>query len=242
MLGILPELWPGYRVDWAYRGVAELAEYVGHQLQPPYRASAEQAVKLAKGRKSLCHLVSVVGGDGVTRLWPLWWGRSAIWHGPKLLDELPGAGQSRIRLGVIPESGVHVELTDKKLGMWTTRETSDFRLVVPELWAGWELENWGDLYEEQVARCGGAVRVPEVDLSAALDTARDWLQQRIFQSFDDSPQGAIVKLAGMLSGLAPGLEVSADAVGGSGVRPTPQQWEWFVQTCEQAKAIYTCSA
>ena len=62
--------------------------------------------------------------------------------------------------------------------------------------------------------------VPELDVVAGIDSAEAWIRKRVFESFEDSPAGHIVKLAGLLAPVAPGFEVSPDAVGDCGVRPT----------------------
>jgi hypothetical protein len=110
MLEVLTMTWPDYSVGWAYGGTDEIAAYVGADRRWEAGRSGQQ-LRFARGRDGLCQVVSVVGADGALRLWPLWWGYSAAWQGPSLLNRLPGKGISRTRREMIPESGVHkVEL------------------------------------------------------------------------------------------------------------------------------------
>lgn len=125
LMDVLSTLWTGYEICWAYDGTRELAEYVGAQL-PPDPWNREPKLKLARGRNHLCHLVSVVDTDGQLRFWPLWWHLSKAWHGPALLDKLPGPGISRIKLGKIPEGGAHIDVRRKTLGAWQTADTMGF--------------------------------------------------------------------------------------------------------------------
>jgi hypothetical protein len=110
------------------------------------------------------------------------------------------------------------------------------------LWPGWHAEVWEDRYEEHVQRCGGALRVPELDVGAGADSAEAWIRKRVFESFEDSPAGQIVKLAGMLEPVAPGFVVSPDAVSDCAVRPSSAEWARFVGACERERSGHAKSA
>ena len=172
LMEVLATVWPDYEICWAYDGTAELAGYVGAQLRP-CTWDRQPTLKLARGRNHLCHLISVVDADGQLRFWPLWWHLSKAWHGPALLDKLPGPGIRRIRLGKIPEGGAHIDVRRKTLGAWQTADTMGFFHALPELWPGWQTEVWEDRFEEHVKRCDGALRVPELDVVAGIDSAED---------------------------------------------------------------------
>jgi hypothetical protein len=126
----------------------------------------------------------VVDADGQL---PLWSHLSKAWHGPELLDKLPGPGIRRIRLGKIPEGGAHIDVRRKTLGVWQTADTMGFFQTLPELWPGWRTEAWDDRFEEHVKRCAGALRVPELDVVAGIDSAETRIRERVFESFEDSP-------------------------------------------------------
>jgi hypothetical protein len=231
LMRVLATVWPDYEICWAYDGTVELADYVGARLRP-YSWDRKPTLKLARGRNQLCHLVSVVDAEGQLRFWPLWWHLSKGWHGPALLGKLPGQGIRRMRLGKIPEGGVHIDVPRKTLGAWQTADTMGFFAALPEVWNGWQAECWEDSFEEHVKRCDGALRVPALDLVAGVDSAEAWIRKRIFESFEDSPAGQIVKLAKMLGPVAPGFVVSDDAVADRAVRPTTDEWARFVTACD----------
>jgi hypothetical protein len=241
LMHALATVWTGYEIHWAYDGTEELARYVGVEL-PPDPWSREPNLKLARGRNHLCHLISVVDADGQLRFWPLWWHLSKAWHGPALLDKLPGPGIRRIKLGKIPEGGAHIDVRRKTLGAWQTADTMGFFHALSELWPGWRTEVWDDRFEEHVQRCDGALRVPEVDVVAGIDSAEDWVQKRVFESFEDSPAGHIAQLAEMLAPVAPGFFVGSDAMGDCGVRPTKVEWSRFLDACDLLRSIDAESA
>ncbi|MFI2841554.1 hypothetical protein [Mycolicibacterium sp. PDY-3] len=120
MFEVLVLLWPGYTISWAYGATAEIAAYVGAQASLRDMPS-EPELTLAEDTGRLHHLVTVIDRIGRVRAWPLWWGSSAAWLGPDLLDSLPGPGEPALQLGVIPESGVYVNVPNKTLGVWMTR-------------------------------------------------------------------------------------------------------------------------
>ena len=118
ILAALAEVWAGYEICYAYDGTAEIGGYVGKEFALP-SLDGLSAPKLAKSRNSLCHLVSVIDASGELRMWPLWWGDSKAWHGPALLDKLPGSGVRRLRLDKIPEGGVHIDVPRNVSGCGT---------------------------------------------------------------------------------------------------------------------------
>ncbi|WP_156942810.1 hypothetical protein [Mycobacterium genavense] len=108
MFEVLTILWPGYSISWAYDATAEIAAYVDHDT-PLHNNHFQPELVLAKDTTHLHHLLTVVGADTTLRGWPLRWGSSAAWHGPQLLEKLPGPGQTALKLGILPESGIHVQ-------------------------------------------------------------------------------------------------------------------------------------
>lgn len=234
MLHVLGAVWPGYAVGWAYDGPAELARYVGAEFRT-YPWPKCPTTKRAADRTTLCQVVSVVDPGGRLRLWPLGWTVSQAWHGPALLDKLPGRGLTRLRLHTLPEGGVHVDVGRKTVGQWHTADNMGICSELPDRWPGWGTESWGDSFEEQATRCAGALRLPDLDLAVGAESARSWIAKRVYQSFADSPAGHIAGLAKLLDPLAPGLVVGDDAATNSGVRPTPADWDRFSAACDELR-------
>lgn len=236
MFEVLALLWPGYTVSWAYGATAEIAAYVGAPASLRDRPS-EPELTLAEDTARLHHLVTVIDRTGRVRAWPLWWGSSAAWHGPGLLDMLPGPGQPTLQLGTVPESGVYVNVPNKTLGVWMTNPAPGLLRWLPQLWPGWRTEFWEDRYEEQLRRCGGQIGAPALDIDAGITEAQSWLRKRVYQSFADSPAGHLMNLAELLSAEnLPSPEISAAAVADVGPRPTPQEWARFEEACAAVRA------
>jgi hypothetical protein len=230
LMSVLAAVWPDYAICWSYDGTLELAGYVGADL-PPHTWHKRPELRLARDRNSLCHLVSVVDATGQVRMWPLWWHLSKAWHGPALMDKLPGRGVRSLTLGKIPEGGLHIDVSRKTLGAWQTADTMGIFQALPQLWTGWQTECWEDRFEEQVIRCDGALRIPELDVVVGVDGAQARICNRVFQSFADGPAGQTLKIAKLLAPIGPGLVVSDDAVAECAVRPREAEWARFVDAC-----------
>jgi hypothetical protein len=240
MLDLLPRMWPGYEVGWAYGGTDELVDYVGSER---HWERGRSGVKLHRvyNQSDVCHLVSVVRPEHGLRMKALTWGYNAAWLGPSMVDTLPYKGVTRMRRTMIPESGVHVDVDERTVGVWTTSESRGLFDLMPERWAGWQTECWDDRYEEQVARCDGALRVPSLDLVSGLATVRHWLHQRVFRACEDKPVGAWDAWTKTRDPAQPGRDWD-DFVVDSAFRPTSEDWNRFGEACDSQRLLYTKSA
>ncbi|HEY9262986.1 MAG TPA: hypothetical protein VIQ11_00070 [Mycobacterium sp.] len=241
MLEVLPAVWAGFEVGWAYGGMPEIAGYVGVDLVPAVRDRAAP-LALARGRHWPCQLVSVVAGDGSPRIWPLTPYSNPASRGPALVDSLPGRGSRKVVLRAFPSGGVHVDIPRKALGVWTTGESTAAFVGLPQLWRGWTVVNWGDRYEEQVARCEQALRVPAFDIDAAIKDARDLICERLFHCRWDGPAAEALSLAEALSQAAPGFPVSKREVLDGLTRADDDEWAHFVQACDRLRSTSARSA
>jgi hypothetical protein len=243
ILDVLPTMWPGYDVGWAYGGTDELVDYMGAER---HWERGRAGVKLSRVGEyaDLSQLVSVVQPDGELRMRQLQWGYSAAWRGPAMLDSLPYKGVKQLRARTIPESGVHVDLGRRAVGVWTTSEARGLFDLMPELWRGWRIECWDDGYEEQVLRCGGALRVPSLNTVAGLTTVRHWLHQRVFGACEDKPGAARAGRTKAEDPAAPARDWDDydRYVRDSPFRPTSEDWERFAAACEQQARLYTKAA
>ena len=227
---VLAIMWPGYSISWAYDATAEIAAYVGASLPMCDRPSRPE-LTLADDTTRLHHLVTMLSADGMIRAWPLWWGSSAAWHGTELLEMLPGAGFHALELGRIPESGVHVDVLGKAVGVWLTNPDPGLFRWLGRLWPGWRIDRWDDRYEEQFLRCGPSITAPELDLTSGVVETEAWLRKRVFQSYGDSPAGIISRLAALFGSSGPVSSEIAPATH----RPNAGEWVSFELACAQVR-------
>jgi hypothetical protein len=88
--------------------------------------------------------------------------------GPALLDLLR-EDQRTTGLDQVPVMGLHLDLDRTRAGVWTTRWWYDIDEWWPRAWPGWSLDLWSDRADEQVARAGGTLVLPAVDLAKELE-------------------------------------------------------------------------
>lgn len=240
MLDVLPLMWPGFGVGWAYGGTDELVNYVGAEH---HWDRGRPGVKLHRvyNQSDMCHVLSVVHPEHGLRLMPLTWGYSAAWRGSSLAASLPYKGAKAMRRTTIPESGIHIDIEARTVGVWTTSECRGLFDLMPELWPGWRTECWDDRYEEHVARCGGALRVPSLNPVAGLAAVRHWLHQRVFGACEDNPIGSRADWTKTRDPMGPERDWD-DYVAESPFRPTTDDWYRFRSACGQQRLLYTKSA
>jgi hypothetical protein len=184
---LLVEMWPGWRIRWAYRGAHELAAYLDprriaftrdhHARQTrPLALDTDDALvadddPFGRYRSGSYDLVTVRDTDGTVRAWPieliLYLASHPAWVGQSLLDRLPGDGMPSARLAV-PTSGLHVDVPGRWIGIWTTMWIADLLVAMPRLWPGWTAVFWEDRYEEHAAAAGDAIEIAICDERAAV--------------------------------------------------------------------------
>ena len=173
ILAVLARTWPGWRIDWAYDGLADLVRYVGQDASIVRTESEPEARPVAADEDQVRCLVTVAddtgaGGDTPPRAYALDWdAEEVIEFGPAVLDRLP-ADALRTRCAVIPESGIHLDPTTRSAGVWTVRSLNGALDRVERLWPGWRWEMWNDRRDEQLSRTSERFSGPEPDLSTAL--------------------------------------------------------------------------
>ena len=176
------------------------------------------------------------------------------WAGCRILDALIGGPELALRYAeslrqrakdqwvdpVWADGGVLVDLDRRRVlffGDELMVEMAERRALMsalPDLWSGWQAECWQDRFEEQALRCRCALRIPELDLAAGVESAQAWIRTRVFQRSADGPTGQILKLAKLLAPVGPGLVVSGDAVADCAVRPRGAEWARFADACNFA--------
>ncbi|WP_433479407.1 hypothetical protein ACQPZP_21610 [Spirillospora sp. CA-142024] len=170
-LALLALTWPGWTVRWAYDGIGDLAAAAGVARSVVRRPDEEERVMPGETETDLeweVHLLTVRAA-GETTAYPLFSEAHTAWQGPGLLERPPSGGRSRLDLPTTPASGLHVDVAARTAGVWLGACSTGLVPELDGLWPGWRVEFWEDRYEEQIARCGGAVTVPDPDPPAALD-------------------------------------------------------------------------
>ncbi|HEX6443956.1 MAG TPA: hypothetical protein VF053_02630 [Streptosporangiales bacterium] len=168
-LAVLGRTWPGRRVDWAYGGLADLAEYVGVDPET-VRCRHEPIAPQASETGQVTCLVTVTDPAGTRGYGLVGTGIEDIARlGPGVRTQLPDDALLDA-CPTTPMRGCHLDYTTRRAGAWTTEACVEPIERACADWAGWRWEWWEDDYERHVARVGDAVSIPPLDLTWALYT------------------------------------------------------------------------
>jgi hypothetical protein len=178
---LLAQTWPQWTVRWAYQELVDVIAHLG--LDPaivatpdvnhdPFRGATglrpADADDLASGYWAL---LTVRDNDGGLLAWPVARHLNhAAWAGERLLESLPAKAAARSAIsGRPPHWGLHIDVADRRVGLWTASTVGPWSEHAPALWPGWAVEFWQDRYEQHLAACDGAVLAPPVDVARGFD-------------------------------------------------------------------------
>jgi len=174
--------WPGWRVEWAYDGIADLMRHAGdgpsvddveYRADPDDLELGHRVYGQYGSPKSVCrYLVTVAAADGRTTAhsvtYPKPW-----WVGEPLLGAL-GEESLVDSCPTMPEAGLHLDLRTHDAWLWTcNRPLNGIREHWHTLWPGWRLTFCEGRYAEQLDRCAGVVAVPLPSALAGFESLRE---------------------------------------------------------------------
>jgi hypothetical protein len=186
-LELLARTWPGWTVEWACEGIADLAAYVGRPRESvlnsrEYDASSGRLQPPRDEHKRHTRLVgSARLPDGTVRLYPLLGDITYyLACGEKLVDAVgPTTGLPRLSLqdwtSSFPGGGFHLDLARRQLGFWKASEAPGIVQRLTSRWPDWDLRWHGDLFESQLEQTDGLLQFPQPDRSGLLDRCRSML-------------------------------------------------------------------
>jgi hypothetical protein len=214
---LLAQTWPGWTTQWAYRGLSQLAEYVG--VDPavadvpellgrgpgPGPLPPAEPTELAAGGDGRWTLVTVREPDGSVRAFATEDSPHPVVLGPAMARMIPAGPDAQTlleRAEVAPGGGAHVEVTARQLTWWSAAEQPILFKDLPALWADWDVQFHADDYEGHLAASG--LRLPPVDLSRGLAE----LEERLSRQYGDPAENAL-DLARMLRDTGADVQITA---------------------------------
>jgi hypothetical protein len=189
---LLAQTWPGWTVEWAYRGLSQLAEYVGVDLavadepellgRGPDRGPLSPAEESALADEGWWTLVTVREADGRMRACAAHDRPHPVAFGDRLAGMIPAG--SRVEASVAPNGGTHVDVATRRLTWWCLEEQPILFKDLPGLWPDWDVQFRGDDYEGHLDASG--LRLPPVDLARGFAE----VEHRLAKQYDDPVQRA----------------------------------------------------
>ncbi|MFC4998591.1 hypothetical protein ACFPIJ_12180 [Dactylosporangium cerinum] len=147
--------WESWTIRWAYKGLPDITEALG--VAQPHRDpwSAGPPPQDWWSPPSLISIRDIGGVRLHTSASAQPWRR-----GPQLLNDPMDAPPNDIP-DWMPRSGMHIDVDDRFVGVWSTAPILDLLEGFGQAWPEWRLEFWQHHYTEQVRRCDDAPALPD---------------------------------------------------------------------------------
>ncbi|MEV6279642.1 hypothetical protein [Nocardia sp. NPDC051832] len=182
LYAVLEHAWPGWRVQWAYNGFHDFADYLPSCAQWRSDELSERGLRVAEqfdarleiaskqiDAEEIVSLITIAEPGKPPRAYTL--GTDLLELGPALVPLLAAAA-TVTELAQPPRSGLHLDLGNSTAAVWSIHDYADARAAWSWLWPDWQLESLGDRYERQLARGPADLFVLEPDLDTALEYYR----------------------------------------------------------------------
>ena len=188
-LKLLSFVWKGWRIRWAYEGIADIAEYVNYPRSKVLSKSDSEASNYQYDfappkEKSWTDVVgSVVYQDKFIGLFPL---ESDIeyllYSGLQLVSTAENQRQFALEELILdrwikefPQGGFHLDLSSQTLEFWIASETIDIISQIEQYWSGWKIIFHRDRFEFQEEKTKGKLCFPKVEDLVLIKNLEDIL-------------------------------------------------------------------
>jgi hypothetical protein len=186
-LEMLQVMWGGWQVRWAYGGMADLAERVGHPLSdviPKWDdEDTKTDVELLVEEPFISSVATVQREDGTLCILPLeGYAEDYLMAGPAILESIQRQeGVERLHFDEVPmllyvNSGFHLNIPEKKIEFWLAYPKAGVKELITNRWPpGWSIVWHHDRYEFQLERAGGRLRFKEWTRQESEEHAKSFL-------------------------------------------------------------------
>ncbi|OWR30752.1 hypothetical protein CDO73_09170 [Saccharibacillus sp. O23] len=184
--------WPGWDVQWAYEGIAELANaagYPGERLRERQTGKRSvPAIEPLDNPEWATVAISVRHADGTLRIYASdTFTESFLEGGPEpLLHADPALAYSELDWNTLtdsfPTAGLHLDEVERRMEFWRANPDTFFE---PEpVWSGWEVSDLRDGYERQLELTEGRLLLPQPDREALLEQLKRSLLREVGSGSD----------------------------------------------------------
>lgn len=173
-LQLMQEVWEGWDIRWAQRGIVDMAEYVGLPKERVIDGGMPSREFEVEEPRWAGAIGSIQLEDGTLRLFPLSGVQMELAQGPVLINamkehtgytHLPFDEWSRLSLfpwwgAGFPSAGFHIDVSARSVEYWTAGSARDPETYILPFWPGWRVTWLKDNYEAHLARLGDRVSLP----------------------------------------------------------------------------------
>jgi hypothetical protein len=172
-LKLQSKIWEGWTIEWAHRGIVDLAEYVGYPkekvLSEREDLSSAKELKIAEKKSWLHTIGSIKKANSEIKLFPLNlytedYLRNGVdlvkqCHQEKGFDNLVWTDWEEN--GDFPQGGFLIDEKNKTVEFWQARDCPNVVQELKKLWETWDVVWHQDNYEFQIEALNGKIILPD---------------------------------------------------------------------------------
>lgn len=164
-LRLMTALWQGWKIKWAFEGIAEMADYVGYTREKVIAARKEERANCTfyppDEKKWMDLIASVAFASNQVRLFPLEGQvEPYLLAGSDVIDPVNhSSGYETFNIGEwtkrFPCGGFHIDIVNRRFSYWDAYIRVHSNQTIQSRWPGWEIVNLNSDYEAHAAATGG---------------------------------------------------------------------------------------
>lgn len=183
VMALMQETWRGWTLEWAHRGILDLARVAGEdeavvvaRSGPNTSRPTSQAPRLVQPGKPWSETVLDVDGQLFSLENPI---EVVLRGGPRFLDKLARRPPALVLDEYPPRGGAVIRIKERSLDFWYTSPLADTRIELAPIWPGWTLQHREELALYQSSRFLQAAGQPLPSWDETLLRIRDTVCRNI---------------------------------------------------------------
>jgi hypothetical protein len=185
-LELQKKIWSDWNIEWAFRGIVDIAEYVGYDKEKVISPKTEDTDVTDMTFPERLDWTDIVGAikfaDRTTKLFPLAGNvQRFLKNGKNIIEQGKNLGGfesivwTEISNDSFPSGGFIIDETQKTVEFWLAKECSDVLNELRRFWDAWDIDWRLDNYNFQVEKLQGNLVLPQIDKSETTNFLRQKL-------------------------------------------------------------------
>ncbi|MEK3913028.1 hypothetical protein [Paenibacillus sp. FSL H7-0331] len=181
-LSLMNKTWYGWKIEWAYEGILDLASYVGYPKEKVLTGRVDDIKDLSlappEEKNWVNTVASVKFSDNEMLLFPLC-GEIEVYlsFGPEIVNKIDKSyGYTSLSLSEwtegFPVGGFHIDVTEKRVEFWHANNIPDISKQLVTKWSDWKVREYYCDYESQVRSTRGLLQFHSIDRQRLLTQLR----------------------------------------------------------------------
>lgn len=204
-LELQQKIWEGWEVEWATRGILDMAEYVGYPkenvLNDFHYDDGNMNLKMPKAKRKVDGIGCWIDENGETKLYPYNWhhAKDYLELGSEIYDIMRNA-ESFTELNLakwrceFPKCGYVIDEGKRIIEFWDAAPCANSVNRLKAVWDDWEIIWHQDNYEFQLEKMNGKLVFPKVSERKILKQ----IEERLLEPAINNPLNLVIGLMNAL--------------------------------------------